>query len=441
MAKLKDLPPYAPGAGDGDYFIGPNYVPVPEQTAREGVPKGKIVKFTMDSAESKIFPGQSGPFQRAVAVYIPSQYVPGTPAPFIVSADQWGLGRNQLPTILDNMIADHRLPVMLAVMTANAGRDRSYEYDTVSGKFAEFVETEVLPRVEKEANVTLTKDPEGRMTYGGSSGGAVAFTMAWFRPDLYHRVLTYSGTYVDLRRGPDAPHGAWEYVEHFIPDGPAKPLRVWMEVSEDDIGAASASSDRRNWVIANQRMAAVMKAKGYHYQFVYAKGAGHTDGKVTAQTLPQALEYVWQGYPIAGATSGTAGQVDHAGGGTTLSCTQSRKTKRVVWGSALERPSPFTNLGGHFPKQPVERNCRIGVRLWGFDRSPSPAWGQSREESGPNGHGKGRGADAGDARLALPMPHLWPSGCEHPIAERGIPVHPPRAVSRSVFHQVAPGSG
>lgn len=303
MAKLKDLPPYAPGAGDGDYFIGPNYVPAPEQTAREGVPKGKIVKFTMDSAESKIFPGQSGPFQRAVAVYIPSQYVPGTPAPFIVSADQWGLGRNQLPTILDNMIADHRLPVMLAVMTANAGRDRSYEYDTVSGKFAEFVETEVLPRVEKEANVTLTKDPEGRMTYGGSSGGAVAFTMAWFRHDLYHRVLTYSGTYVDLRRGPDAPHGAWEYVEHFIPDGPAKPLRVWMEVSENDIGAASASSDRRNWVIANQRMATVMKAKGYHYQFVYAKGAGHTDGKVTAQTLPQALEYVWQGYPIAGATS------------------------------------------------------------------------------------------------------------------------------------------
>ena len=81
MAKLKDLPAYTPGAGDGDYFIGPNYVPAPEQAVREGVPKGKIVRFTMNSAESKIFPGQNGPFERAVAVYIPAQYVAGTPAP------------------------------------------------------------------------------------------------------------------------------------------------------------------------------------------------------------------------------------------------------------------------------------------------------------------------------------------------------------------------
>jgi hypothetical protein len=46
-------------------------------------------------------------------------------------------------------------------------------------------------------------------------------------------------------------------------------------------------------------MARVLKAKGYHYQFIYAKGAGHTDHHVISQTLPQALEYVWKGYPIA----------------------------------------------------------------------------------------------------------------------------------------------
>ena len=203
-----------------------------------------------------------------------------------------------LPTILDNMIADHRLPVMVAVMIQNGGAERSMEYDTVSVKYADFVEAEVLPRAEKEANVKLTKDPEGRMTFGGSSGGAVSLTMAWFKPELYHRVLTYSGTYTDLQHGPDAPHGAWEYLEHFIPDNPAKPLRVWMEVAQNDIGANSPSSNRRNWVIANQRMAAVMKAKGYHYQFVYAKNAGHVDAKVINQTLPQALEFLWKGYPI-----------------------------------------------------------------------------------------------------------------------------------------------
>jgi iron(III)-enterobactin esterase len=298
MARLSDLPPYASGLGDGNYSTGPDYAPAAEQTARDGVPQGKIVAFTMDSAESKIYPGISGPFQRAVSVYIPSQYVPGTAAPFIVSCDAYGLARKQLPTILDNMITDRRLPAMVAVMIANGGSERSYEYDTVSGKYAEFVETEVLPRVEKEANVRLTKDPEGRMTYGGSSGGVCAFTMAWFHPELYHRVLSYSGTFVNLRNGPDAPHGAWEYNENLIPNTAMKPLRVWLHVSQNDNGATSAASGMRNWVIANLRMAEVLKAKNYHYQLVYAKGAGHTDGKVIAQTLPQALEYVWRGYPI-----------------------------------------------------------------------------------------------------------------------------------------------
>jgi iron(III)-enterobactin esterase len=297
MAKLTALPAWHAGAGDGHYSVGPDYAPAPEQTKSAGVPEGKVVEFVMDSAESKFYPGVNGPFQRHVCVYVPAQYVPGTAAPFIVSADAYGM-HYSLPTILDNMIADHRLPVMVAVMIANGGAERSMEYDTVSVKYADFVEAEVLPRAEKEAHVKLTKDPEGRMTFGGSSGGAVSLTMAWFKPELYHRVLTYSGTYVNLRNGPDAPHGAWEYLEHFIPDNPAKPLRVWMEVAQNDIGANTAPSNRRNWVIANQRMAAVMKAKGYHYQFVYAKNAGHVDAKVINQTLPRALEYLWRGYPI-----------------------------------------------------------------------------------------------------------------------------------------------
>jgi len=246
-----------------------------------------------------VFPGDA-PFDRLVSVYIPAQYVPGKPAPFIFSADSYGLQGRQIANILDNMIADRRLPVMVAVMAANGGPERSLEYDTVSPVFADFVETEILPRVEKETGVTLTKDPEGRMTYGGSSGGAMALTMAWYRTERYHRVLSYSGTFVDLRESPEAPHGAYEYPEHFFPDNPVKPLRIWMHASENDLGPKSTSADRRNWVIANQRLAGVLKAKGYHYQFVYAGNAGHVDAKVIRQTLPQALEYVWKDYPISG---------------------------------------------------------------------------------------------------------------------------------------------
>jgi hypothetical protein len=153
IAKLANLPAWVKGSGDGDYSTGPDYAPAPEETQRVGIPHGKLIEFFMNSAESKVFPGINGPFERLVSVYIPAQYVPGTPAPFIFAADSYGLRDRQLANILDNMIADRRLPVMVAVMVANGGPQRSLEYDTVSPVFADFVETEILPRVEKETGV------------------------------------------------------------------------------------------------------------------------------------------------------------------------------------------------------------------------------------------------------------------------------------------------
>jgi S-formylglutathione hydrolase FrmB len=51
--------------------------------------------------------------------------------------------------------------------------------------------------VEQRAGVKLTKNPDGRATMGLSSSGAAAFTMAWFHPELYRRVLAYSPTMVN----------------------------------------------------------------------------------------------------------------------------------------------------------------------------------------------------------------------------------------------------
>jgi len=294
-------------AADGDYFVGPDYANPPEMTVKDGVPKGVVKTFTMASQDSKMFPGISKtapgtvPYTRKLGVYIPSQYVPGTLAPFIICQD--ADNQRELPTILDNMISEHRLPVMAAIFIGNGGSDgqgseRGLEYDTVSGKYAEFVESEVLPKISADYNITFTKDPDGRATLGGSSGGAAALSMAWFHPDLYHRVLTYSGTYVNQQspKNPQTPHGAWEYHEHLIPNSEVKPIRIWMEVGENDNGAAAPEAGFHNWVLANFHMAAVLKAKGYHYQFVFAKGARHVDQRTVRQTLPEAMEWLWQDY-------------------------------------------------------------------------------------------------------------------------------------------------
>ncbi|MGO8696855.1 MAG: alpha/beta hydrolase [Limisphaerales bacterium] len=312
---------------DGNFLIGPVYARVPELGVVAGVPQGRVRQFSMDSAESKFYPGiarkafgavdpnnpktliveiHPAPYTRTVTVYVPSQYVPGTVAPFIVTHDGPGLGSPDmsLPHILDNMIAQHRLPAMLAIMIANGGGDaqgseRGLEYDTMSGKFAEFIEAEVLPLVEKTCELKLTKDPEGRAVMGGSSGGSAALAMAWYHPEWYHRVITYSGTFVNQQWpfNPETPGGAWDFHEKLIPQSDPKPIRLWMEVGDRDLLNPNVMRDNmHDWVAANNRMAAVLRAKGCHYQYVYALNAGHVDRAAKNQTLPEALEWVWQGY-------------------------------------------------------------------------------------------------------------------------------------------------
>ncbi len=325
----KELPDGAvpPANADGNFIIDPTHNPAPEMSPPPGTPQGTIVEFTMSSADSKFYPGiardpgtfgtpdptnpaklilttsHPAPYTRKVTVYVPKQYIPGTLAPFIVGADG---PDHTLFTVLDSLIAEHKVPAMIAISISNGGGDaqgseRGLEYDTMSGRYAEFVETEVLPLVEEKAKVKLTKDPDGRATMGGSSGGSCALIMAWYHPELYHRVLTYSGTYINQQWpwNSETPHGAWGFHDTLIPNTPAKPIRIWMEVGDRDLFNPNIMRDNmHDWVLANEQMAKVLAAKGYHYQFVFARNAGHVDHAVKQQTLAEALEYVWQGYPI-----------------------------------------------------------------------------------------------------------------------------------------------
>jgi enterochelin esterase family protein len=310
---------------DGNFIIGATHTAGPELSAQEGTLQGRVIEFMMNSSDSKIFPGiarepntfgtpdptdpakvvvttsHPGPYTRQVFVYVPKQYVPGSVAPFMVGAD----GPDRLLfSALDKLIAEKKVPVMVAISIGNGGGDaqgseRGLEYDTMSDAYAEFVEKEVFPLVEAKANVKLTKDPDGRATIGNSSGGSCALIMAWYHPERYHRVLTYSGTYVNQQwpYNPKSPHGAWEFHEHLIPGSPAKPIRIWMEVGDRDLFNPNVMRDNmHDWVLANERMASVLADKGYHYQFVFARNAVHVDRAVREQTLPEALEYVWQGY-------------------------------------------------------------------------------------------------------------------------------------------------
>jgi enterochelin esterase-like enzyme len=309
-----------------EHVIGPDYPPAPELLPRPGASVGEVHAFAMASSDSRIYPGirrlenditrrrdafgnriaaaeaeQSiaAPYVRTVWVYVPRQYERGTPAPFIVAQDGH-LYLNTLPRVLDALIGAGRLPPTIAILVDSGGGDaqgsqRGLEYDTLSGRYSDFIETEVLPQVIARTGVALTEDPNRRAVMGVSSGAACAFTMAWLHPERYRRVIAYSGTFVNQQSPPDptTPRGAWEYHATLIPAAPRKPLRIWLEVGEKDLHADDPEETWRNWPLANRRMAAALAAKGYDYRFTLSRGGRHADQRVLEHTLPGALEWVW----------------------------------------------------------------------------------------------------------------------------------------------------
>ena len=310
--------------GDGNFTIGPTYSEDPNLTDR-GKPKGQKFSFSMKLADSQIFKGDDATLtkpaatSRSIAVYVPNKYVDGTEAPILIIHDGPG-AIDRISRALDNLTVDpdplKKIPPFVAIAVAHGGDDsigseRGLEYDTMSDRYSRFIDTEVLPAVIADPKVKaaypglkFTKNPDGRGAFGCSSGGAAALTMGWFAPHLWRRIVTYSGTFVDQQNHAQTaevalfPFGAWEYHSEMalIKNNPNKPLRIFLNANENDNGATAAESGHHNWLMANERTAAALKAKNYHYRYVLGKGAGHCDGKVQSQTIGEALSWVWRGY-------------------------------------------------------------------------------------------------------------------------------------------------
>jgi iron(III)-enterobactin esterase len=312
--------------GDGSFTIGPEYK-LDRDLTDLGHPKGKYFEFTMRLADSKIFRGDDKTLEptnkavrteRKIFVYVPAAYKDGTPAPILVIHDgpgQMKLIRNAVDNLTISRNRNRKLPPFIAIAVENGGNDgknseRGLEYDTMSDRLARFINDEVLPAVLADAKIkaafpklAFTQNPWGRAVIGCSSGGAAALSMGWFRPDLFRRVIAYSGTFVDQQDDDAAeeakyPLGAWEYHSSMklIEKSEKKPLRIFTHVSENDLRAKEPEETYHNWVMAGERTAAALKAKGYHHRFVFTRGTGHCDRRVFEQTLADTLVWIWRGY-------------------------------------------------------------------------------------------------------------------------------------------------
>ncbi len=311
--------------GNGDFTIGPDYKIDPDLTD-QGNPKGKSFVFSMSLSGSKIFPGDDSTLdpkkkvnkERKIYVYVPAAYKDGTKAPILVMHDgpsRLNLVKNALDNLTISKEPNRKLPAFIAIAVQNGGNDgkgseRGLEYDTMSDRLARFINVEVLPAVLANPEIkaaypklAFTDNPWGRAAMGCSSGGAAALSMGWFRPDLFRRLITYSGTFVD-QQDDDAPEeakyplGAWEYHSgmKLIENTKKKPLRIFTHVSQFDLRPNDPEGTHHNWVMANKRTAQALKAKGYDYRFVFSRGTRHCDKRVFEQTLADTLVWMWRGY-------------------------------------------------------------------------------------------------------------------------------------------------
>ena len=259
------------------------------------MPRGEVT--THEWKDSKVFPDTI----RRYYVYVPAQYDPKKPAALMVFQDGHTYvkedGDFRVPIVFDNLIHKGEMPVTIGVFVDPGGfkdksaakaagkpgpENRSFEYDTLSGDYAKFLLTEILPAVAKDH--PFTDDPDGHAICGISSGGICAFTVAWQRPDQFRKVLTHVGSFTNIRGG-DA------YPGMIRKGSDKKPIRIFLQDGSNDL-----DNEHGNWPLGNKQMYAALKFRDYDVNFVYGEGAHN--GNHGGAILPDSLRWLWRDYKL-----------------------------------------------------------------------------------------------------------------------------------------------
>lgn len=282
---------------DDVYLLGPDSLP------HEGTPHGKVIgPLTL---ASQVFTNTT----RHYWIYVPAQYDPKTPASLMIFQDGQAFvgpkGDYRIPNVFDNLIYRREMPVTIAVFvnpghtpeqqessSTNWGdsiNNRGVEYNELNDKYAHLVIDELMPAVEKDYNIS--KDPDDRAIAGASSGAICAFTVAWQRPDQFHKVISTIGSFTDIRGG------------HVYPDlilqNERKPIRIFLQDGVNDLRGRSRNDSpynaKRDWHAQNIKMVAALTKKGYDVNYCW--GIGTHSGKQGGAMMPEMLRWLWRDYP------------------------------------------------------------------------------------------------------------------------------------------------
>ena len=306
LAAMQQAPPAAARKA-GDYPLGPDSLPQP------GVPAGTLegpLLFKSTAIPNTV---------RKYWIFVPAQYVAGTPANVLVFQDgQRAInptGVLRVPQVLENLIAKKEIPVTIGIFITPGQRGEEYpetlgtgnpnnraaEYDSLTDAYTRFIVDEMLPEVGKK--YALSTDPARRAIGGASSGAICAFTVARHRPDQFRNVISAIGSYTSIayrpaRDGqPMVPGG--DLYPTLIRKNPIKPIKIFLQDGSGDLSNAHG-----NWFLANQQMlsafeyansaADASKTPGPRYEVSHVWGDGaHSDAHGGA-ILPDILRWIWK---------------------------------------------------------------------------------------------------------------------------------------------------
>ncbi|MGA2729481.1 MAG: alpha/beta hydrolase-fold protein [Terracidiphilus sp.] len=302
----------------GEKFGGSLDVPAfaPLSYLKEGVSSGTLSEKIVHT--SKIYDGMKSEYW----IYVPAEYDAKTPAALMVFQDGGGYidrdGNNPTLNVIDNLIAQKKIPVMICVFInpgdiADAAGTPTYNfvktygdkwqrtlkdsmrstlYDTVSDRYARFLRGEILAEVGAKYNVR--KDAYSHGITGLSSGGICSFNAAWQMPDEFSRVISWIGSFTSIqwKEDPAVPDGGQDYPEKVLRE-PKRNIRVWLQDGANDMENAKYGS----WPLANIRMANSLKTRGYDFHFSFGKGT-HNSGHGAAE-FPEEMMWLWRDYDAA----------------------------------------------------------------------------------------------------------------------------------------------
>ncbi len=260
----------------------------PDHERHAGVPAGQVTKYTLTG---KVYPGTT----RDYWVYVPAQYQASKPAAVLVVQDGGGwineTGRFRAPIVMDNLIHRGEIPVTIGIFVnpgvlpaltpdAQDRFHRSFEYDAMTDRYARFLADDLLPSVAAKYNIS--KDPNDRAIAGSSSGASAALIAAFHRPDQFSRVISYIGSFTNLR-------GAQTLSSLFRKAEP-KALRIFLQDGRNDQSIYAGS-----WFRANEDMQSALAYAGYDHTWVVGNEAHN--GIHGSAILPDALRWIWRDHP------------------------------------------------------------------------------------------------------------------------------------------------